>query len=311
MKKLFELFSRLMPFWVVFFGVIGLYFPTPVLIFKPYFEWMFFLTMIGIGTVLIFSEFIPIVKRPHTVFLGIFAQFLIMPSLACLIGFMLDLSVPLRLGLILAGCVPGAMASNIIAYLAKTDVAYSIAITSTATLFSPILTPVLTYLYAYTIIEVPFLKMFLLILKIVIVPLCIGFILRCLYQDKINNIRYVFPAFSTVFIALICAVVVAANRESLLKVSFEVFIAVFILNLSGLVFGYFAGVIYRFDERRRRTLSIGVGMQNAGLGALLALTLFSDETAIVPAIFATWCVITASILAEIWSFRSNNSGRKT
>jgi BASS family bile acid:Na+ symporter len=74
-----------------------------------------------------------------------------------------------------------------------------------------------------------------------------------------------------------------------------------------MVFGYFAGLIYRFDERRRRTLAIEVGMQNAGLGALLALTLFDDTTAIVPAIFATWCVITASILAEIWSFRSNHS----
>ena len=305
MKKLFELFSRLMPVWVVLFGVIGFYFPAPVLIFKPYFEWMFFLTMIGIGAVLNFSEFIPIIKKPHTVFLGIFAQFLIMPSLAFLIGHILNLSVPLRLGLILAGCVPGAMASNIIAYLAKTDVAYSIAITSTATLLSPILTPVLTYLYAHTIIEVPFLKMFLLIIKIVILPLCIGFILRRFYRGKINNISYVFPAFSTVFIALICAVVVAANRESLLKVSFVVFVAVFILNSSGLLLGYFAGVLYRFDQRRRRTLAIEVGMQNAGLGALLALKLFSDETAIVPAIFATWCVITASILAEIWSFRAN------
>lgn len=186
MKKLFELFSRLMPVWVVLFGIIGFFFPAPVLLFKPYFEWMFFLTMIGIGAVLNFSEFIPIIKKPHTVFLGIFAQFLIMPSLAYLIGHMLDLSVPLRLGLILAGCVPGAMASNVIAYLAKMDVAYSIAITSTATLLSPILTPVLTYLYAHTIIEVPFLKMFLLIIKIVILPLCIGFIIRRFYRDKIK-----------------------------------------------------------------------------------------------------------------------------
>ncbi len=102
--------------------------------------------------------------------------------------------------------------------------------------------------------------------------------------------------------------VVAANRDSLLKVSFVVFVAVFILNLSGLLLGYFAGALYRFDEKRRRTLAIEVGMQNAGLGALLALKLFSDETAIVPAVFATWCVITSSIFAEIWSFRGSNNG---
>lgn len=307
MRKFFELFTRLMPLWVVLFGIIGFFCPAPILFFKPWFEWMFFLTMIGIGAVLNFSEFIPILKKPQTVFLGILAQFLIMPSLAFLIGYLLDLPVALRLGLILAGCVPGAMASNVIAYLAKTDVAYSIAITSTATLLSPLLTPVLTYLYAHTIIEVPFLKMFLLIIKIVILPLFLGFLLRRFCREKVDRISYVFPAFSTVFIALICAVVVAANRGSLLQVSAVVFAAVFMLNLLGMVLGYSAGALYRFDRRRKRTLAIEVGMQNAGLGALLALKLFTDETAIVPAIFATWCVITASVLAEIWSFKSSTS----
>jgi len=307
MKAFFELFSRLMPVWVVLFGITGFFLPAPILFFKPWFEWMFFLTMIGIGAVLNFAEFMPILKKPHTVLAGIFAQFLIMPGLAFLIGHLLGLPVSLRLGLILAGCVPGAMASNVIAYLAKTDVAYSIAITSTATLLAPLLTPALTYLYAHTIIEVPFLKMFFLIIKIVILPLFLGFLVRRFFRERVDRISYVFPAFSTVFIALICAVVVAANRESLLQVSAVVFMAVFMLNLLGMGLGYFAGSLYRFDQRRKRTLAIEVGMQNAGLGALLALKLFTDETAIVPAIFATWCVITASVLAEIWSIKSSTS----
>jgi len=65
--------------------------------------------------------------------------------------------------------------------------------------------------------------------------------------------------------------------------------------------GYAAGRVYGFSEKRRRTLAIEVGMQNAGLGAVLALKHFSAEAALPPALFATWCVITASILAGIWS----------
>ena len=110
-----------------------------------------------------------------------------------------------------------------------------------------------------------------------------------------------FPAFSTVFIALICALVVAINRDYFLGLSLIVFGAVFLQNLFGLTLGYGAGIIYRFDSKRRKTLAIEVGMQNAGLGTLLALKHFSAQSALVPAVFATWCVITASILAERWA----------
>ena len=80
-----------------------------------------------------------------------------------------------------------------------------------------------------------------------------------------------------------------------------IFIGIFFHNLAGLISGYNLGRIYGFDLKRRRTLSIEVGMQNAGMGAVLALKHFSSQTALVSALFATWCVITASILAELWS----------
>jgi len=93
---------------------------------------------------------------------------------------------------------------------------------------------------------------------------------------------------------------VALNKDYLAGITFVIFLAVFLHNLAGLIFGYGAGRLYRFDKKRSRTLAIEVGMQNAGLGAVLALKHFSSQTAIANAFFATWCVITASILAEIW-----------
>lgn len=268
---------------------------------RPYLDLMFFFTMVGIGAVLNFSDFKPILKKPYVVGLGIFAQFLIMPALGFIIGELLNLSIPLKLGLILVGCVPGAMASNVIAYIARTDVAYSIALTSIATLISPVLTPALLLFYAHTMLDIPFFKMFLTIIEIVIAPLFIGFILRHFFEKQINRFSYIPPAFSTAFVAIICAMVVAMNRDYFLDLTGIVFVAVFVHNLLGMLLGYGAGIVYRFDLKRKRTLAIEVGMQNAGLGALLALKHFGSETALIPAAFATWCVITASILAEIWS----------
>ncbi len=300
-KKIFEGFSRLMPLWVIVLGVTGFFYPRGFLVLRPYLDMMFFFTMVGIGAVLNFSDFKPILKRPHTLGLGLIAQFLIMPALGFVIGAILDLPLPLKLGLILAGSVPGAMASNVIAYLARTDVAYSIALTSVATLLSPVLTPALLLFYAHTILDVPFFRMFLTIIEIVIAPLFIGFLLRYYLKKQINRFSYISPAFSTAFVALICAMVVAMNRDYFLDLTGIIFIAVFAQNLLGMLLGYGAATVYGFDLKRKRTLAIEVGMQNAGLGALLALKHFGSQTALIPAAFATWCVITASILAEIWS----------
>jgi len=292
-----------MPLWVVGLGCAGFFFPEWFALLRPGLNPMFFLTMVGIGAVLNFNDFLPVVKKPQVVVLGLAAQFTIMPVLGFLLGLALDLSLPLKLGLILAGCMPGAMASNVISYLARADVAYSIAVTTASTLISPVLIPALTWMYASTIIEIPLLDMFVNILGIVVAPLGAGFLLRHFGRSAVQRVSYVFPALSTLCIALICAMVVALNRDVFFDMTGMAFAAVFLLNLLGLLLGYGAGVLYRFDVRRRRTLSIEVGMQNAGLGAVLALNHFGAGSALVPALFATWCVITASVLAEYWSKR--------
>jgi BASS family bile acid:Na+ symporter len=201
--------------------------------------------------------------------------------------------------------VPGAMASNVIAYLAKTDVAYSIALTSTATLLSPLLTPALTYLYAHTVVPVDYLDMLLSILKLVILPLLIGFVLKHFFRSLIERIHDFFPALSALCIAIICGAIVALNQSRVASLTLIVFAAIFLHNLLGYLGGYAGGMLLRFDLRRKRTLAVEVGMQNAGLGAVLALKHFSPEAALIPAVFATWCVITASLLARYWARQAN------
>lgn len=303
-QRICEKFTRLLAVWVVLAGVIAYFFPCAFIACRFGMEWFFTLTMLGIGMILDVRDFRPIFTRPHLVLLGTLAQFAIMPAAGFAVARLLHLPPALALGVILTGAVPGAMASNVISYLARADVAYSIALTSTSTFLAPVLTPLLTYLYAGTYFHVPFWPMFLSIFKMVIVPLAAGMGLKHMLRDKIGNFIAVFPALSTLFIAFICGLVVALNKDYLAGVSAIVFAAVFLHNALGLSLGYGAAVLYRFDTKRRRTLSLEVGMQNAGLGAVLALKHFSDQAALPNALFATWCIVTAAILAEIWSRRS-------
>ena len=299
-NKIFQWFTRLLVLWTLLAVAIGYFYPPALTVFKPYLDYMFMFTMLGIGFVLNPEDFMPIVKKPHLPLLGTLAQFAIMPTSAFLVAKLLKLPDEYALGLIIAGSVPGAMASNVISYLAKADVVFSISITTVSTFLAPVLTPTFTYILAKTFMHVDFWAMFKSIILMVVVPLVIGLTLKHYLRSYIMKIIDFFPALSTLFIAFICGLIVALNKDKLANVTLIIFIAIFLLNAIGLSGGYLAGIIYRFTEDRRRTLAIEVGMQNAGLGAVLALKHFSAAAALPSALFATWCVITASILAGIW-----------
>jgi BASS family bile acid:Na+ symporter len=299
--KIFDWFTRLLPLWVVSCGISAYFWPGLFIPFRAYMELAFALTMFGIGLVINYDEFIPVFKKPQIVALGLLAQFGIMPALGFLIARLLHLSPDFTLALVLVGSVPGAMASNVICYLARADVAFSIALTSTATFCAPVLTPALAYLFTHSIVKIEFWPMFFSIIKMVILPLIAGIFFKRLFHRWVNKVGVIFPSFSTVFIAFICGLVIALNQKTLIETGMILFAAVFLHNLFGLVLGYGAGKLYRFDEKKCRTLTFEVGMQNAGLGAVLALKHFSSETALPSVLFATWCVITASVLAEFWS----------
>jgi len=294
-------FSNQLFLWVILVVLAGYFFPGILVPLKPYSDWLFALTMLGIGMVLSPSDVRALWKKPVPVLLGSTAQFLIMPGLAFLIAKLLNLPAPLALGLILAGAVPDAMAAGVVSYLAGADVAFSVALTTFTTLISPIVTPALMQFLGKTYVTIDFLPMFFSILKIVIFPLVVGFLIKKRFTSTIEKFNPVFPAFSTVFIAFICGLVAALNKKYLSEIRYEIFFAVVLLNAGGLVLGYAAGKLFRFDVRYCRALAIGVAMQNAGLGAVLSIKHFSSESAIPNVLFATWCIITASLLARFWT----------
>jgi BASS family bile acid:Na+ symporter len=149
-------------------------------------------------------------------------------------------------------------------------------------------------------VPIPFTDMVYSVLYMVILPLFVGFGVRHFLKEKIDKLQPVFPAISVTFIRCICSVVIALNRDYLPKATILILAAVFVLNIYGLLAGYGVGALFRMNKSRKRTLSIEIGMQNAGLGSALALKHLGEKAAIPAAIFVFVCIITASILAEIW-----------
>ncbi|MBN2591258.1 MAG: bile acid:sodium symporter family protein [Sedimentisphaerales bacterium] len=300
LKRILDFYTRYFAIFVIIFGVIAYFCPKPFIFLKPGMDWFFGLTMFGIGIVLQVEDFKRILKNPIIVLIGSAAQFTIMPLGAFFLARLFNLPSEIAVGLILTGSAPGAMASNVMSYIAKADTAYSVSLTTVSTLLCPLLTPGLTFLLAQSQLDIPFGNMLLTVIKMVIIPLFAGFAVRHLFKQKIEKILYIFPAISATFIIFICSLVIALNEKNLAKVTGIVLLTGIILNLYGMLAGFGVGSLFRMNTRRKRTLTIEIGMQNAGLGTVLALKHIGEQAAIPAAIFVFICIITASALAAFW-----------
>ncbi len=304
LTSLIHKYNQLFVLWVILGGIGAFFYPGIFLSMKSGMELFFALTMFGIGLVLDPAAFIHILKKPWIIALGVAAQFTIMPGLAFVIAKLTHLPNELALGLILTGAAPGAMASNVLCYLAGADVAYSVSLTTFSTLLCPVLTPLLTLWLASAYFHIPFLDMFLSVIKMVLLPLLAGFILKRAFPKQTGAVQEIFPAVSTTFIVFICSLVIALNKAYLLQIHPGILLIVLSLNLGGLALGYLIGKTAGFDLLKRRALATEIGMQNAGLGSVLALKHFSERTAVPAALFVFVCILTASALVPLWRKKS-------
>jgi BASS family bile acid:Na+ symporter len=271
--------------------------PGWFLIFKDWFLWLFAATMFAIGVVLEPQDLRETARHPGRIGLGVLTQYTVMPLAgfgAALLGIRLGMEPALALGFVIVGCAPGAMASNVIVYLAGGAVAFSVALTTVATVLSPVVTPALVELFGRAFLKIPFWPMMLTILKIVVLPLLAGYGLRRLLGSRVAPARELAPAVAAVAIVVICAYAVAANQARIAHLGPLVLSLVVALNGLGYVAGWYLARIYRFDHRHQVTLAVEIGMQNAGLGVALALKHFTPETALPGALFAVWCILTAA-----------------
>ena len=263
--------------------------------------------MFGMGLTLSPKDFQIVLSHPKDILVGCLAQFSIMPLLAFGLTWALSLPKELALGVILVGCCPGGTASNVITYLAKGNLALSVGMTATSTLLAPVLTPLLVWLLAGTMVEVDTLGMLLSIVYVVIAPIAVGLLCQRFLPEMTKRVVPYLPAFSSIAIALTVGIVVSHNADRLLVGGFLVVVAVVLHNLFGLSLGYLVGRLSGLDEQKKRAIASEVGMQNSGLASSLATIHFAAyPLATIPgAIFSVWHNISGAAVAFV--FRRNRT----
>ena len=259
------------------------------------------LIMFGVGTTMGWKDFGAVIRTPKAVVIGIVCQFTIMPLLGFSIAHIFNFPPEIAAGVILIGCVPSGLASNVMSYIANANVPLSITLTAVATLMAPFATPFLMYILAGEFVNVEFLRMMMDIINIVILPICAGLLYNYFLGGKFKWLDQSMPMVSMVCIALILTLITAAGRESLLMVGPLLVLAVLIHNCSGYFLGYMTCKLLKMDEKTCRTIALEVGLQNGGLAAGLALQMGRAATiGLAPAIFASLMNITGSSLATWW-----------
>lgn len=268
--------------------------------------------MLTMGMTLSADDFKILLKRPLDIFIGACAQYTLMPILAFLIVRLTHLPAGIAVGLLLVGTCPGGVSSNIMSYLAKGDVAFSVGMTTASTLISPIMTPLLMLWLSGETIEIDTLGMFKSILIVTLFPVIAGALLNFAFarSKKYQDALQIMPAFSVIGLALIVAGVTSLCGDKVLSSGMIIFGVIALHNALGYLSGYLLGTLTGMNRAQRRTLSIEVGCQNAGLGTNLASKHFAamPEAALATAVACVYHSISGTILANIFALYDKRKG---
>ncbi|TLU66317.1 bile acid:sodium symporter family protein [Thalassotalea litorea] len=257
--------------------------------------------MFGMGTSVGVADFVRVVKMPKSIAVGLICQYSIMPFIGMSLATLSGLPPEIAAGIILVGCAPGGLASNVMAYISGANLALSLSLTAFSTLLAPFVTPVLMSWLAGEYIPIDAVAMFWSITKIVILPVVAGLVFNHFLHGKFPMIDKTMPLVSMVGIVVIIAIITGAGRDNLITLGFALIGIVALQNILGLGLGYFVAKLVRMDEASARAIAFEVGMQNSGLASGIAVEMGRVATmGIAPAVFGPTMNVNGSILASLW-----------
>ena len=304
----YKAFSSLVFAIMIFTGVAAaLYYPkifTSIRYFKlaaliiPLIQ----IIMFVMSTSMSLKDFGSVIQSPKGVIIGVSAQLLIMPFIGFSIAQMSNFPTEIAAGIILVGCSPSGVASNVMAYLANANVALSITITSIATLFAPFITQLLMKLLADEFVDIDAVSMMWSIVNMIILPIGAGLVFNKLRGESTKWLDKAMPIVSMLAIGLIVTIITATGRNSLLEIGATLMLLVLLHNFFGYLLGYWFARLFKMSEGDARTISLEVGIQNGGLASGIAFSLGKIATmGLAPAVFGPFMNISGSILASYWN----------
>ncbi len=298
------------PFWVLAASGLALYRPELLTWFSgSLIPLGLGVIMLSMGLTLGFDDFRRIARERRLVLPGVALQYTLMPALGWGLGVVFDLPAPLAAGLILVSCCPGGTASNVISFLARADVALSVTMTAVSTLLAVLMTPFLTAALAGQRVDVPTGDLLLDTVQVVILPVVAGALLKWRFPAASRRIEPAAPLVAVIAITLIVGSVIGAGRQQVIEAGVRLLLAVACLHIGGFTLGYLAGKLFLRRELAARTVSIEVGMQNSGLGVVLAQQNFASPLVALPcALSALFHSIIGSLAAAVWRAVGDRSG---
>ena len=304
--KLLTTLTNAFPFWVLLASGLALVEPALFTWFSgPLIPFGLGVIMLSMGMTIGFDDFRRIWRERGRVLPGVALQYTLMPGLGWTLATLFELPTPFAVGLILVSCCPGGTASNVISFLARADVALSVAMTAVSTVAAVLMTPILTEILAGSRVDVPAAGLLLDTVQVVLLPVTLGAVLRWQFPAASRLILPVAPFVAVIAISLIAASVIGSGREQVLEAGPRVLAAVLCLHAGGFLLGYLAGRVLLRRELASRTVSIEVGMQNSGLGVVLAQQNFVSPLVAIPcAISAVLHSLVGSIVAAYWRRKS-------
>ncbi len=298
--------QRFLIVWLCLLSAVALWWPAdqmdPFVASAAWLPLVIVLTMFAVGSLLPRDELRQVVARWPTVLSGTVVQYASMPLLAWSIAHLFGLPPAYRIGLIMVGCVPGAMASNVLTLLGRGNVSYSVSLTTSATLLSPLFVPLVLKITLGKQLPTSLLSLVWRLAWMVVIPVLAGHLLARSWSRFAQFARCSGQAIASVAILWIIAVVVGLNRERLAEMDGRILAAVLALNGCGYTAGMVGGFALRLPVPMQRALTLEVGMQNAGLGTALAAQIFAgQESVLIPtALYTFGCMLTGTMLAHWW-----------
>jgi len=300
LEKLSVFAGNTFAYWVLLFAGLALLFPGGFTWIGPQISLLLGIIMFGMGMTLSGGDFKEVFSHPKKVLIGVLAQFLIMPFTAFGLAYALNLPPEIAVGVILVGACPGGTSSNVMTFLARGNTALSVTITSCSTLLAPLLTPAITLMLASKWLPVSAGDMFVSVIKIVLLPIVLGLIVKTLFKKQVEKSVKALPLVSVIGIVAIVAAVVSGNKEKILESGLLILAVVILHNALGYALGFFAAKVLKMNYPDQKAVAIEVGMQNSGLATALATAHFSPLAAVPGAIFSVWHNVSGSLLANYW-----------
>lgn len=246
------------------------------------------LVMFVMGTRVSFSDLGLVLATPRSVAIGLGLQYLIMPFSALGLATLFQLPAEVTAGVVLVGAVCAGNSSNVMTFFAGGNLALSLAMTTLSTLLAPLTTPTFMKLLAGQSVPVDFAALSWSIVRIVVIPITAGVLTeRLLRSHKALADRWV-TRLAILATCLTNAIITANSREALLSIGLLLVCVEILHNFCGYALGYAGGRLFGLSARDCVTMSMQVGIRNAGLASGLAYdVLKSGNAALASVVYGT------------------------